>query len=573
MKSFVRTGAVPGSWIRSALAALAAVGALTARLSAQGEPEASFGESVEVRVVNVEVVVTDRDGRPVFELGRDDFRLEVDGKPVAISNFARLGGKSTPPVPLPAPAATVSASETPAPQALSPPVVDESTRLRLAVWIDDLHMLPAHRNRVLRELGALLAERERAGADLLLARFDRSFELVRNFGERGRPLADDLAQLAKRSASGVFGEAARRSAFEEIESIYANDGCNRVDDMQLAAQRYAEPLRHDSLVGMRALEGAVRALAGMPGRRALLYVSDGIPLVPGQEAFLYVDQLCAGKSATDNKETLVNDLRRVSAEANAAGVTFYTLQAGGLPVGGGAAIQGRGLDFGNEFAARGNLQDTLQQLASATGGRALLDANRLAPLLEGLARDLDSGYSLGFTPAGAPDGREHRIEVKVARPGLKVRHREAFRDRTSDEQRDGRLLAALRFGTGGGAGNPLGVLLEIDAAQPVDGGTATLPVRIVVPATGVLFLGATPESAVARLEIALAASDELGGLSPIRSREVTVERAKIGAPIEVAQLRFPIDVRLRKGRARVAAVVRDLGAQTESLVWAEVAVR
>lgn len=366
--------------------------------AAQEGPSGTFGETVEVRVVNVDVVVTDRDGRPVTDLTQEDFVLEVDGRPVEISNFARIAAEHTAsaaPAPTPAPPAPPPTPATaPVPPAPAPPA-DESTRLRLAVWIDDLHTLPAHRNRVLHELGSLLESQRAAGADLLLARFDRSLELVRNFGELSRPLADDLAVLSRSAATGVFGEAARRSAFEEIETIYASDRCSRVGDMMNAAMRYAEPLRHDSLVALNALRGAVRALAGMPGRRALLYVADGVPLVPGQEAFLYIDQLCAGKSASDAKESLINDLHHLAAEANAAGVTFYTLQAGGLPVGGSVENFGPGLDSVGAFAARANLSDPLNQLASATGGRALLESNRLAPLIEGLARDLDSGYSLG----------------------------------------------------------------------------------------------------------------------------------------------------------------------------------
>ena len=50
-------------------------------------------------------------------------------------------------------------------------------------------------------------------------------------------------------------------------------------------------------------------------------------------------------------------------------------------------------------------------------------------------------------------------------------------------------------------------------------------------------------------------------------------RAKLPASLATAMLRFPLDVRLRKGRVRLAALVRDLSAQTESLVWAEVVVR
>ncbi|MEO8198296.1 MAG: hypothetical protein ABI689_16375, partial [Thermoanaerobaculia bacterium] len=51
--------------------------------AAQGDSP-SFGERVDVEVVNVDVVVTDRSGARITDLLREDFRIEVDGKPVPI---------------------------------------------------------------------------------------------------------------------------------------------------------------------------------------------------------------------------------------------------------------------------------------------------------------------------------------------------------------------------------------------------------------------------------------------------------------------------------------------------------
>src|SRR5689334_8108116 len=47
----------------------------------------TFFESIDVNVVNVEVYVTDRDGKRVQGLTRDDFQVLEDGKPVEITNF------------------------------------------------------------------------------------------------------------------------------------------------------------------------------------------------------------------------------------------------------------------------------------------------------------------------------------------------------------------------------------------------------------------------------------------------------------------------------------------------------
>src|SRR5688572_31451547 len=50
-------------------------------------PDASFREVIDVNVVNLTVRVTDQEGRPVRGLGRGDFEILEDGKPVEIANF------------------------------------------------------------------------------------------------------------------------------------------------------------------------------------------------------------------------------------------------------------------------------------------------------------------------------------------------------------------------------------------------------------------------------------------------------------------------------------------------------
>src|SRR5436309_11793694 len=50
----------------------------------------SFGESIDVRVVNVEAVVTDRQGNRVSGLKPEDFRLRVDGREVPVEYFSEI---------------------------------------------------------------------------------------------------------------------------------------------------------------------------------------------------------------------------------------------------------------------------------------------------------------------------------------------------------------------------------------------------------------------------------------------------------------------------------------------------
>src|SRR5688572_17228697 len=65
---------------------------LVGATSTLGEAPSDFGETVEVKVVNVEAVVTDRDGNRVPGLSADDFTLTVDGRPVPIRYFSEIRG-------------------------------------------------------------------------------------------------------------------------------------------------------------------------------------------------------------------------------------------------------------------------------------------------------------------------------------------------------------------------------------------------------------------------------------------------------------------------------------------------
>jgi hypothetical protein len=74
-------------------------------------PPRVFSETLDVRVVNVETVVTDRDGRPVRGLSAEDFRLRVDGREVPIEFFTEVADGTTAEEKAGAPAAPIPAGE------------------------------------------------------------------------------------------------------------------------------------------------------------------------------------------------------------------------------------------------------------------------------------------------------------------------------------------------------------------------------------------------------------------------------------------------------------------------------
>ena len=74
----------PRRLFKGSILPAAVVATLLAPLPVLAQDSAStFGETIDVRVVNVEAVVTDRGGTRVFGLTPDDFLLLVDGDPLA----------------------------------------------------------------------------------------------------------------------------------------------------------------------------------------------------------------------------------------------------------------------------------------------------------------------------------------------------------------------------------------------------------------------------------------------------------------------------------------------------------
>jgi hypothetical protein len=115
----------------------------------QGPEEGSvFGETIEVRVVNLEAVVVDKQGNRVHGLKPQDFRLLIDGKPTSIDYFTEVADGRAVEEEVPAGAAPATPA-TPANIAGIEPGAEVGTSY--VVFVDNVFVtLPRHRNLVLR---------------------------------------------------------------------------------------------------------------------------------------------------------------------------------------------------------------------------------------------------------------------------------------------------------------------------------------------------------------------------------------------------------------------------------------
>jgi VWFA-related protein len=523
--------------IRTLGAAGAALGLFLMTLSAPGQQETAgeevFSEAIEVSIVSLDAFVTDRKGKPLTGLTKEDFEVYEDGKPVEITNFYA----ESRPEPMAAPASR-----------------PEDQKLHLVVFVDDVNMEPQGRLRILDRLPDFLGRGLTPGDKVMLVRFNQALEIRRSFTTDLDQIRTDIAALGQLSSDAKKYEESRNHAIEDIiNAIEVHGGWGPPAESRI--QSWAERETMAVSASLDALNAVVGWLAGVPGRKAILYVSDGLPLVPGDDLY-YWASLRSGYRAGQRISalgTMSNDLskrfREVTARASRNRVAFYPIEAYGVRTVRGTALQ---------EATVTSRQNGLRFLADDTGGRAMLNAADPGAALRLMEEDLAAYYSLGYQPQREGDEREHKVEVRVKVKGAQVRHRQWYRDKTLGESVAERTLAVMRFGP---EDNPLEAKLEIGEQKAQDGGVL-VPVRVRLPLSR-LYLTPREGSRTGSLRLFVVASGA-GTVTPVRETEVvTVNVPEADLAREYVH---DVGITLKPGSYAVGVAVRDeAGAVTSYL--------
>jgi VWFA-related protein len=573
-------------------------------------PAQDYRELVDVNVVTVDVEVRDRQGRPVTDLQRGDFQVFEDGRRVELTNFERVSRPVTA-----APAEETGAPAADLTLARSTPSPAEATS-HVAVYVDNVHLRAATRTRALRQVRDLLAGADAGERVMVAAQGKGGVEVRLPFSSDRAAIAAALDQVDTLSAHGHEVQQERVTAVQAIVAIQRQNimmGSPCAHNILQPVQGFAEAVRQQVRGTLRQLTFLVNSLAGIPGRKALVYVSDGIPLQPGQELFEVLHQICGGGAATSGlgytsvpgklggaipvpseggfgipmldatgvpgayqarsaaldaaSYDLTAELRRLAAHASAHRVSLYALQASGLapPAGDGARVGEEGLLSVPAVASSTaeNAKDPLVYLAHETGGHAIIDTNDFRRELGRMREGLATYYSLGYTPSHQGDGNQHAIDVKVKRPGVRLAYRRTYRDKPALEEVADRVLAALLHGV---EDNPLEVKVEMSPPQPLPDRRQRVTARLLVP----LFKLATvthEESYAGKLRVMVIVGEPGGGRSALRQIEVPlrVPRAEVLTAFGKS-FAYDVGLELAAGAHTLAFGVRDeLGGTTSYL--------
>lgn len=561
----------------------------------------TFAETIDVRVVNVDVWVTDRDGNPVTGLTANDFEVREDGRPVELSNFYEFtdGQDATGRDQATATFRDRRPRESDLDRFVPAEPPPPEHRLSLMVYIDNNNLTPTDRNRLLPFLRNFLSVRLSPYDRAMLAVYDQGrFQVALPFTTEAWRVAEATHEVARVVGSRDRIESQRLDILRELNED--NEVPPRYGAIVELIRDFAAMIRNEVDASIVNVENAIRTMAGLPGRKAILYISNGLPMRPAEDLFRALEERFddrrgrwRNRSATVEVSPYANprsidaanasleayqyDLSRrfdeLASLANANGVTFHSVAAAGARVSG---MNTADLRFSTsiEFTRAANLEEPLLRLADRTGGRAIVNTRNFAGGFDRIASDLQNRYSLGYSPAHIERGRTHRVEVQLTdeakrryRGRLSIRHRDSYVDKSVSAEMADLTLAALSMEE---AANPMGVRIAPvrgpGSEVRLDSGDIQSRMLIAIP-IGPLTLAPVADGHEANVRLWVQVIDGEGRFSEVTEHPVPV-LVKEGEIEDARELSWPfaVDVVTAPGPHRVAVGVRDDLAATTSVV-------
>jgi len=494
------------------LALVAAIAAGAQEPTASPAPEQQpvappvFGETVEVRVVNLEVVVTDRDGLPVTGLRPSDFRLTVDGDELPIRYFTEVRGGDA--------VASEALEQASAVSGVPDLVPGSPVGTSYLVFIDDFFSIARDRNKVLRgiveELPRLAPEDRMA----IVAYDGNRLDLVSTWSQSARELERALKKAESRPALGLQRRADKRNLASdqrlrrEMGSFSTRGGLD--GQLEVTERWYAELVQSQVKNAVSAAAAALRGFANPPGRKVMILLSGGWPYDPAEFAANDYTRLIV-EPGLKRGDVLLAPL--VDA-ANQLGYTIYAVDVPGLEsdaFGDAEFSEAPDLETGTAgFLRESNAQWSLQFVSQETGGRAMLNARRLE-VLRRAAADTRTYYWIGFVPDWQGDDARHQVDVAVLPKGLKVRSRAGYLDSSRSREVSMAVESVLLFGSGPNV-QPLPI--RVGEPKRKSAGVMSVGLELGIPLDG-LTMVPTADGVATELELRVAALDERGGRSDI----------------------------------------------------------
>jgi VWFA-related protein len=399
---------------------LAAVGLTTALSGAPQDPPkdqpGAFKSSTSL--VEVDVIVKDKDGRFVSGLTADDFEVFEEGKPQPILHFYLV--TETP----------MTAGDLP-PTVVLPRSPDQTERRVFLLLFDAEHLSAPVVARLKHDVMQFVNEQFRP-SDLAGVYVNGGLWRNRLTNDRQelldgiRSLSPSIETPAKRLAALAaypripsefdalriengdrrrIEEIAQENCIAEPTACAQEGGREYVEErIDTKAKTYIQESRRAAASTVDMITHATRNLARLDGRKTIMLISEGF----------FVDELRA-------------QLPQIAGQAARAGIAIYTLNARGTAGVGGRILPDASVDRGTVSTFGDTSQEGLDVLAAETGAVAFRNTDNYHAALSSVAADTGTYYVLAYAPVNtALDGKFRRIELRTKWAGVDVRARRGY---------------------------------------------------------------------------------------------------------------------------------------------------
>lgn len=348
----------------------------------QNTPASPQTLRVITRLVQVNVIVEDKDGRPVTGLVKNDFAIFDNGQPQQISSFAELTNRSE---------VTVASEATPGLFSNRLQQLSGGPGAAIVILLDFVNSHSGDMGQARRQVAKFIqAMRPQDQVAIYGVSFKGTFVLHDFTSDRDALLrALGLSLSKKTDATGVTPSDFWATGDKTTDAFIAEASA------RTAIPAYAADSSGQISAGMKAI---AKIMAKLPGRKTLFWVTAGFPY------------RAVGRSgqAVSSAAQAMND----------ANVAVYSVDARGL-------IAGDPLHAGLPLPPLD--VDAMTVLSSDTGGRAFFNTNDISFSIERAVEGSSTSYLLSYYPShNRWDGQFREISVKVAQSGVKLRYRGGY---------------------------------------------------------------------------------------------------------------------------------------------------
>ena len=458
---------------------------------------------VTTRLVQVNVVVHNKKGEPVRDLAKEDFVLFDKGQEQKILFFSKESTEALPANLPPLAPGIISNRYTNFTSGGEKHLAPLPTSLTV-VLLDGLNTAFTDQHYAKEALIKFLNQLQ-PGDRVAIYTLTNGLRVLHDFTSDTSSLLAALSKHRNQDSSPLSA-----SSYDD-----ANTGN---DDLDAFLDRSSETIAtfyqaRRAETTLEALQTIARHLAGMPGRKNLIWLSGSFPTLVGLGPDGY-----PGRDFQDFSETM----QRAMKTMNDSGIAIYPVDARGL-MGNFATMPSMSPQSRGRGGARGpapvdrraqdqvlQTQGTMREIADRTGGRAFLNTNDLSGAIRQAMDDTRMTYVLAYSPSHNEwDNKFREIKIKLNHPGLEARYRKgyyAYAESPSDPKLRSAILSEV-------ASTPLastGLAMMAAVAQAPTSENPRTAIRAVIDAHEVGF-GLSPEGKQdATLDLLLVAFDDKG---------------------------------------------------------------